>query len=82
MSLVGLYLSWLSVVSGPQGMYAGGLAVPMIRQSLLEVSAHVVPLKSPFFGARLWPCRDGNEAMPPLRWVSSMTLSRSLFCSL
>ena len=39
--MIGLYLIWLSVVSGPRGMYAGGLAVPMIRQSLLEVSAQV-----------------------------------------
>ena len=63
-------------------MYAGGLAVLMIRQSLLEVSAYVVPSKSSFLRARLWPCRDENEAMPPLRWVSSMTLSRSVLCSL
>ena len=39
--MIGLYLSWLSVVSGPRGKYAGGLAVPMMRQSLLEVSVHV-----------------------------------------
>ena len=73
--MIGLYLGWLSVVSEPQGMYAGGLAVSMIRQSLIEVSAHVDPLTSPFFGARLWPCRGGNEAMQPLRQVSTMTFT-------